>query len=62
MTDRRLFVLAHPEARRRALACVSDAPDGYRVIVEPPKRNIEINAALHATLGEIAEQPELNDA
>lgn len=54
MTERRMFVLAHSEARRRAMAAVADAPEGWRVKVEPPKRNLEINAALHATLTEIA--------
>ncbi len=48
VTDRRLFVLAHPEARSRALACVAEAPEGYRVSVEPPRRDLAINAALHA--------------
>lgn len=56
--NRRLFVLSHPEARRRAMACVADAPDGYVVTVQEPTRNREINAALHATLGDISEQVE----
>jgi|SRR6188768_2939772 len=57
MSDRRMFILAHPEARRRAAAFVMQtAPDGYTVTVAPPKRNSDINAALHATLGEIAER------
>lgn len=55
MSEKRLFVLAHPEARRRAMACVAEAPDGYRVSVEPPRRDLAINAALHAALCEIAE-------
>lgn len=39
------FILAHQEARRRALVAVAEAPQGYRVTVEPPKRNLEQNAA-----------------
>ncbi len=58
MNDKRLFRLAHPEARRRAMACVAEAPDGYVVTVQEPTRNSEINAALHATLGDISEQVE----
>ena len=58
MSDKRLFRLAHPEARRRAMACVADAPEGYVVTVQEPTRNSEINAALHATLGDISEQVE----
>lgn len=56
MSDRRVFTLAHLEARRRAAQAVAEAPNGWRVTVEPPKRNLEINAALHATLGEIADR------
>ena len=50
----RKFVLAHHEARRRAMAAVADAPDGHVVTVAEPTRNGAINAALHAKLGEIA--------
>jgi hypothetical protein len=56
MSDKRLFILAHAEARRRAQQAVQTAPEGFRVVVEPPKRNLEINAALHAMLGEIADR------
>ena len=58
MSDKRIFRLVHPEARRRAMACVADAPEGYVVTVQEPTRNSEINAALHATLGDISEQVE----
>lgn len=43
--ERRLFVLAHPEARRRAMACVADAPDGFVVTVQEPGRSLDQNAA-----------------
>ena len=56
MSDRRILVLAHAEARRRAMQAVAEAPEGWRVVVEPPKRNLEINAALHAMLGELADR------
>lgn len=59
MSDKRLFILAHGEARRRAAAFVVDeAPAGYTVTIAPPKRNSDINAALHAKLGEIAARVE----
>lgn len=58
MSDRRTFIMAHSEARRRAMAAVADAPQGYAVTVAPPKRSLEQNAALWARLGEIAEQVE----
>lgn len=58
MTDRRMFVLSHDTARQRAREAVAEAPEGYVVRVEPPKRDSAINAALHATLGEIADRVE----
>lgn len=52
--DRRVFNLVHQEARRRAVACVSEAPDGYVVEVREPTRNLSQNAALHALITDIA--------
>lgn len=55
MAEKRLFVLgAHAEARRRAMACVAEAPDGFVVEVREPRRSGDQNAALHALLTEIA--------
>ena len=54
MSDRRLFFLAHTEARQRAAQAVAEAPDGYRVCIEPPKRNGEQNAKFHAICSDIA--------
>lgn len=56
MSDKRIFFTAHPEARRRAAEFIAVCPEGWRVTVEPPKRNSDINAALHAKLGDIAER------
>jgi NinB protein len=39
------FVLAHDEARRRAIEAVKTAPAGYGVKVAPPTRNLEQNSA-----------------
>lgn len=59
MTDRRLFILgAHPEARRRAVECVIDAPEGWTVRVEPPKRTLDQNALLWPLLEAFADQLE----
>ena len=49
-----VYRLVHPEARRRALAAVSDAPEGYTVTVAPATRSGEQNALLHSLLSEIA--------
>lgn len=48
------YILAHDLARRRAMAAVADAPAGYVIKVDEPRRNLPINAALHAKLTEIA--------
>jgi hypothetical protein len=52
------FILAHQEARRRAMAAIVEAPTGYAVTIKPPTRNLDQNARLHAELDEIAEQVE----
>ena len=44
MTDKRIFILAHKEARIRAVACVAEAPDGYVVTVREPTRSLDQNA------------------
>ena len=56
MSDKRLFVLSHLEARKRAAQAVAEAPDGYRVCIEPPKRNLEQNALLWVMLSAFADQ------
>lgn len=51
---KKTYILAHQEARRRAVAAVQEAPDGYCITVAEPTRNSAINAALHAKLTEIS--------
>lgn len=58
MTDRRVFVLAHYGARARAAQAVAQAPDGWRVTVEPPKRTTDQNAMLWPLLTAFSEQLE----
>ena len=52
--SKRVFRLVHAEARRRALECVSQAPEGYAVTVAEPTRNGEQNAKFHALCGDLA--------
>jgi hypothetical protein len=54
-----IFILAHAEARRRALAAVSAAPDGYAVTIKAPTRNLEQNAKFHAICNDL-EQSKLH--
>lgn len=52
---KRLFVLgAHTEARRRAMACVAEAPDGFVVEVREPRRSGDQNAKFHALCSDLA--------
>lgn len=50
------FWLAHDQARRAVGAFAMQAPQGWRVRFDEPRRNLEQNAALWARLGEIAER------
>jgi hypothetical protein len=45
VSDKAYFILAHAEARKRAIAAVQHAPDGQVVTISEPKRNLEQNAA-----------------
>lgn len=50
------YVMAHPEARRRAMSAVADAPEGYVVRVDEPTRNLEQNALLWVLLDAFSKQ------
>lgn len=54
MTQKRIITLANDAVRRNAVAAVVEAPTGYRVTIEPPKRTGEQNAKFHALAGDIA--------
>ena len=56
MSDRQLYILAHPQARQRAAQAVLDAPEGHVVTVKPPTRSLEQNALLWSCLNDIASQ------
>ena len=55
---KKLFVLVHPEARRRACQAITEAPDGYAVSLSEPKRNLEQNARMWAMLADVSTQVE----
>ena len=56
MSEKKLFILAHPEARRRAMAAVADAPDGWAVTVQERGRSTDQNAAQWPILQCFADQ------
>lgn len=45
MTDKRTFVLVHPQARANAVHAVKTTPDGYAVIIQEANRTLDQNAA-----------------
>lgn len=53
---KRVFILAHTEARRRAIGAVKEAPEGYAVVVSEPTRNLNQNAAQWPILQAFADQ------
>lgn len=58
MSDiRRLFILAHATARRRAASFIADeAPDGWVVEAKEPTRSLDQNAAQWPILGAFSKQ------
>lgn len=56
MSDRKKFILAHPEARQRAIQAVSEAPVGFSVVIAPPTRNLSQNAMLWPLLEQFSAQ------
>lgn len=50
------FYLRTPLVRRNAVRAIMEAPDGYEVQINPPKRSADQNRLLWARLGDIAEQ------
>lgn len=56
MSERRIFILAHPQARANAIEAIRQAPEGYRVEVKPQNRTLEQNARMWAMLTELSRQ------
>ena len=54
-----VFILAHPEARRRAVQAVQNAQEGYAVTVSEVTRSLEQNAAQWPYLAGFAKQKQL---
>lgn len=53
-----MFRLVHDQARKGAIAAISEAPDGYICTVAEPTRSTDQNARLWASLAEVANQVE----
>ena len=55
---KRVFILAHAQARQLAVDFVKGAPDGYSVTISEPNRSLEQNAAQWPILQAFADQLE----
>lgn len=53
---KQVFILAHAEARRRAMQAVQNAPEGHAVTVGEPTRNLGQNAAMWPILEAFSQQ------
>ena len=53
---KRAFILVHQTARMRAAQAIAEAPEGYVVTLEEPRRNLEQNALLWALLERFSRQ------
>lgn len=51
-----LFILAHDQARHNAIEAVQDAPQGYKVKISEPSRNLDQNAAMWPILDSFSKQ------
>lgn len=52
--SKQVFYLSHLTARKRAAQAVAEAPDGYKVTISEPTRNLDQNAKFHAICGDLA--------
>ena len=48
------FFMAHELARSNAIEAVRNAPEGYKVTIDSPRRTDPENRLLHALIGEVA--------
>lgn len=51
-----VFIMAHTEARRRAVQAVQEAPEGHAVTISEPTRSLEQNSALWRILQAFSDQ------
>jgi hypothetical protein len=58
MSDKAIFILRakpHP-VRANLCALIMEAPDGYLVTIQPPKRSLQANAKMWCLLSDLAKQ------
>lgn len=53
---KRVFILSHGESRYRCCNASNEAPEGWMVTIEPPRRTLDQNAAQWPILGAFSKQ------
>ncbi|MEN9885442.1 MAG: hypothetical protein RL758_20 [Pseudomonadota bacterium] len=56
MSERRIFILAHQQARNNAIEAIRTAPDGYTVTIRDANRSLDQNAAMWPILDAFSKQ------
>lgn len=54
--SKQIFILAHTQARAGAAQAIKDAPEGYKVTLQPPSRSLDQNAAQWPILDAFSKQ------
>lgn len=54
--SKRLFILSHDIARQNAIRAVQEAPDGFWITVDEPRKRRIQEEKYHAMIGDIARQ------
>lgn len=54
--EKQIFRLSHATARQNAARAVLEAPEGFMVRIEPPKKSRDQEAMYHAIFAEVANQ------
>ena len=52
--SKQIFILAHQQARRNAIAAIEAAPENYRVEIRQRTRSLDQNAKFHAICFDLA--------
>ena len=56
MSEKRIYYMNHDQARQGAMEAIRNAPAGWKVTVEPPKRSREQNDYMWGLLTDISNQ------
>ena len=60
--SKKMYVLAHDQARARAVQSIQNAPQGYVVKIQPPTRSLDQNGLIHPVVRVIKKHMETHGA